>query len=303
MKHLLRWPIQILFVSTVVIVIVVAGFLALPQTPTVNAESESDALLDCLSCHTRVLKGHDKLGSGNEACWFCHDSTDMEMLHLADATRLPLADSSEVCGQCHLAYYNAWKGGGHGTYSALGRVKCADCHDPHQPQMALSATTKPRPQPSTEAGSPLDCLGCHRRVLKGHDKLGSGTEACWTCHYNTEMTTLHLASGETQFPLSDSAQLCAQCHQERYGAWNEGIHGVPAWKGGEFEVTAAGRVKCVNCHEPHQPQVVLLNITKPHPLPEPPPPPPPTELLIIVGISLLVVVAGGIAVARRGEGP
>ena len=117
------------------------------------------------------------------------------------------------------------------------------------------------------------------------------------------MTTLHLAGGETLFPLSDSPQLCGQCHQKRYEAWDEGEHGVPAWKEGEPGIPGAEKVKCVNCHEPHQPQIALLNITKPHPLPAPSPPPPPVEPLIMLGISLLLIVAVGVAVAKRGEGP
>ncbi len=300
---LVRRPIRAWLFAAVAMVILIAGSVMLPQTLVAGADPEPDTPLDCLRCHTRVLKGHDELGAGTEACWACHDSTNMNMLHLADGTLLSSAESAELCGQCHPAYYNAWKGEGHGISSLAGRVNCASCHDPHQPQMALSATTESHPSSLIEPGSPLDCLSCHRRVLKGHDKLGAGTEACWACHYNAEMTTLHLASGETRFPLSEFPRLCAQCHQKRYEEWNEGTHGVPAWKGGEPEVASGERIKCVNCHEPHQPQVVLLNITKPHPLPEPSPPAPPTDLLIILGVSLLVVVAGGIAVVKRGEGP
>ena len=154
-----------------------------------------------------------------------------------------------------------------------------------------------------ESKPPLDCLSCHTKILKGHDKLGSGSEACWACHYNTSMTTLHLAGGETRFPLSDSPQLCAQCHQKRYKAWSEGEHGVPAWKEGEPVIPGVDKAKCVNCHEPHQPQIVLLNITKPHPPPAPSPPSPPSGLLIMLGISLLLIIVVGVAVAKRGEGP
>ncbi len=86
--------------------------------------------------------------------------------------------------------------------------------------------------PPSESDIPLDCLSHHVQVLKGHDKLGEGNEACWSCHLSTQMTTLHLAGGET-LPLSDFPRLCAQCHQKRYEAWNEGTHGVPAWKEGD----------------------------------------------------------------------
>ncbi len=192
MRHLLRWPIQIWPVGTIVIVIGVASFLMVLLTLTVNAAPESDATLDCLSCHTKVLKGHDK--------------------------------------------------------------------------------------------------------------LGPGSEACWSCHYPTEMTTLHLASGETRFPLSDFPRLCAQCHQKRYEAWIRGTHGV-AWQEGQPTIPGTDRVECAYCHEPHQPQIALLDITKPHPLPAPSAPSPPTGPLIMLGISLLLILAVGVAVLTRGEEP
>jgi len=153
-----------------------------------------------------------------------------------------------------------------------------------------------------ESDTPLDCLSCHTKVLKGHDKLGSGNKACWVCHDSTDMKKLRLADG-TQLPLADSPQLCGQCHQKRYKAWNEGQHGVPAWKEREPVIPGVEKAKCADCHDPHQPQVVLLNITKPHPPPAPSPPPPPVEPLIILGISLLLIIAIGVAVVKRGEAP
>ncbi len=156
--------------------------------------------------------------------------------------------------------------------------------------------------PPPESPTPLDCISHHTKVLKGHDKLGEGSEACWACHLSTQMTTLHLAGGETQFPLSDFPRLCAQCHQKRYEAWVEGTHGVPAWKEGEPEIRSTEKARCTSCHNPHQPQIALLDITKPHPPPAPSPPPLPTELLIILGISLLVIIiALGVAMVKRGE--
>ncbi len=309
MRHLQRGTTRFWLVGTAVIVMVVAGFLVVP-TAIVSAAPE-EGLQDCARCHTRVLKGHDKLGSGNEACRVCHDSTSMGMLRLLDKTQLSPADSPLLCGQCHQKHYEAWNDGTHGVLAweegtpgipgAL-KPKCASCHDPHQPQMELATVIKPSLLPVSEEGGPLECLSCHVKVLKGHDKLGEGSKACWACHYNMEMGVLHLASGETKLSLSDSTQLCGQCHQKRYEAWKQGEHGVPAWKEGEPSIPGAGQVKCANCHSPHQPQIALLNITKPHPPPAPLPPSPPVQPLIMLGISLLLMIAAGVAVARQGEG-
>ncbi len=152
-----------------------------------------------------------------------------------------------------------------------------------------------------ESGNGLDCLNCHLKTLDGHDKLGTGNEACGVCHYSTTMGVLHLADN-TQLPLSDSSQLCAQCHQERYNAWTEDTHGIPIW-GGESEPAISDTTKttCTDCHDPHQPQIALLGITKPPPLPIDSPPSPPVQTLIIVVTSLVVLMGIGVAVARKGE--
>ena len=300
MKHLARWPVKAWVAGSLVIAGVLAGVLALPQSPALGADPESEVSLDCLNCHTRVLKGHDKLGSGNQACWVCHEQSDMKMLHLFDQTVISSAGSPEVCGQCHEPFYDAWEEGAHGTSSALGRVKCADCHDPHQPAISPSAVLGRSRPLEPEPGAPLDCRNCHVKTLRAHDKLGTGSEACWACHYSTEMTTLPLAGGETRFPLSDYPRLCAQCHQARYEAWEEGMHGVPALATEGPAGPGAERAKCVNCHEPHQPQVVLLNITMPHPPSEPLPPAPPTELLIMLGVSFVALAGIGVALVGRG---
>jgi NAD-dependent SIR2 family protein deacetylase len=150
------------------------------------------------------------------------------------------------------------------------------------------------------SGNELECLNCHKKTLDGHDKLGIGNEACWVCHYSTKMGVLHLAD-DTQIRLSDSSQLCAQCHQERYNAWTEGTHGFPVWGEDETVIPDARITTCADCHEPHQPQIVLLGITKPHPSPVESPPSPPFQTLIIVGTSLIVLIGIGVMLARRGD--
>lgn len=154
----------------------------------------------------------------------------------------------------------------------------------------LTATANATP----EAKPPLDCLSCHSETLEFHDNLGSGNKACWVCHDNTDMKMLRLAD-ETPLPLSDSPQLCAQCHQKRYNAWKEGTHGIPG---------TVAAVKCTSCHDPHQPQIVLSDITKPHPMPIPPPPSSPFKAWMLGAFLLfLLIIALVIVRVRKGEGP
>ena len=149
------------------------------------------------------------------------------------------------------------------------------------------------PAPSVAAASPqLDCLSCHPRELEAHDKLVLGSEnaACYICHNSTDMKTLRLADG-TLLPLTENTQVCGQCHQKRYDAWKAGTHGIPG----------PSTEKCADCHNPHQPHIVLANITKPHPAPQPPPSKHSPVLLILLGLFLLFAVAVGVELMGKGE--
>ncbi len=150
-----RWPIRVWPVTVIAIVIVVAGLLMVSQTQIANAADEqATETEDCLRCHSRTLSLHDKLGSGNKACWACHDKTDMKMLHLVDGTRLLLSESPQLCGQCHQERYGAWKEGTHGLPGIVATVECTSCHDPHQPQIALLNITKPHPEAQPDPSPP-----------------------------------------------------------------------------------------------------------------------------------------------------
>lgn len=275
--------------------------------PIVSPPLEHGALPECFRCHTRALTGgHSKLGIGADACLLCHSNTRMGFLHLFDGSDIPRTDSPKLCAQCHPEKFAAWQKGDHGLLPkdsiAAGiptnvRPKCADCHNPHQPKITLTPDIVIPTNALTEDGK-LNCLACHVRILKGHNALGNGSTACWSCHMSTEMTSLHLANSAQRLPLSNSTPLCAQCHQGRYQNWLDGTHGVPAWKEGEPGIFGSEKVKCTNCHDPHQPQMPLIGITKPHPVPTPPSPAPPVQLLMVIGISLVLTTLIGIAVAR-----
>lgn len=141
--------------SRVVLAVLIASYLlAVTAAPAAAADDKPKQQLDCISCHPRTLTYHDKLGSGNQACWVCHDSTDMKSLRLVNGTVLAQSESSQVCGQCHGKRYDAWQEGTHGVPGTIATGKCSDCHDPHQPQMALLGITLPHPGPIPGAPDP-----------------------------------------------------------------------------------------------------------------------------------------------------
>ena len=309
-----------LFRLTGAIAAVVAVVSLFAHSAIVSAAPEGEAPLECLRCHTRVLKDHDKLGSGSEACWACHDKRTIGMLNLSDGTQLPLADSNKLCGECHSDRYEAWKKGKHGVLAQSKgksenldgrRPKCVGCHSAHQPKIKLSKGIIPLSPATPGLEGPLDCLSCHARVLEGHDKLGSGSKACWACHYNMEMGVLHLrlslklpiAVGGERLKLSDYPRLCAQCHQTRYEEWVAGTHGIPAWEVGAVDVHGARRVGCSGCHDPHQPRVSFSDITIPHPPAQPPAAPNSPTLFALFGIALLLAIGAGVAIVKKGEWP
>ncbi|MDO8716467.1 MAG: hypothetical protein Q7J73_06635 [Dehalococcoidales bacterium] len=177
--------------------------------------------------------------------------------------------------------------------------------------IGVAALILSSPADTARAASPFmtECTGCHLakvpiegitrpELLKGHDKLGLANDACMVCHdrENKHLGILSLNDG-TQISFKDSSQLCAQCHEKRYKAWQIGTHGVPAWKAGEIGFPGGEKKTCVDCHDPHSPQIALLSLTKQHPAPAPPPPSfPPGLQLGVLGAAMLIAVGGGTAV-------
>lgn len=145
----------------------------------------------------------------------------------------------------------------------------------------------------TFGGEQLDCLSCHKQALTYHDRLGEGNLACYACHVSTDptMRTLQLANGTgTTTDLAESSRVCGQCHQERYSAWQDGTHGIPG---------TVAATPCTGCHNPHKPQVALLDITKPQPPPLDSEHRIPQNELLIVGISVVALLGIALMLARR----
>ncbi len=109
------------------------------------------------------------------------------------------------------------------------------------------------------------CIECHSKPLsdmqddtptrKAHwdikvNHADENAMNCVTCHNGNDMNHLKSLTGrEIDFNLS--YKLCSQCHTSQFQDWKGGAHGKNI--GGWAKPRAA--MTCVNCHNPHQPQI------------------------------------------------
>ena len=107
------------------------------------------------------------------------------------------------------------------------------------------------------------CMDCHadevnnptpRGLTDMHDDIllqhGPASRWCLDCHNLNDRDRLKLASGET-IAFGDSSRLCGQCHGFQLRDWKVGVHGKVT---GNMFGTRVFRT-CVDCHDPHRPQV------------------------------------------------
>jgi hypothetical protein len=87
----------------------------------------------------------------------------------------------------------------------------------------------------------------HRIVLEGHDQLGEGEDACYTCHADAaeDPGMLKLADGSLIDITGDVSQVCYRCHFDKYADFVVGDHGHL-----RDGCTDAG------CHDPHTPMYI-----------------------------------------------
>ncbi len=103
---------------------------------------------------------HIKLAHGNNRfCLNCHHQTNRNVFVDYDGSEIAEADVVLLCAKCHGPVYRDWQAGAHGRRNgywktSLGpqtRLRCIQCHDPHQPAFR---PLKPLPAPRYPARAP-----------------------------------------------------------------------------------------------------------------------------------------------------
>jgi hypothetical protein len=127
---------------------------------------------NCMECHTlikarwhydRPLNEHKdvRLEHGNNRfCLNCHHPTNRNAFVDYDGSEIAQADVVLLCAKCHGPTYRDWQAGVHGrqnghwnkTMGESTKLRCIQCHDPHQPQFATMKPLPPLRYPARAAG-------------------------------------------------------------------------------------------------------------------------------------------------------
>lgn len=94
----------------------------------------------------------------------------------------------------------------------------------------------------------IDKKAAHWNVKLVH--ANEETMNCATCHAPNDMDNLQSLTN-VSIDINLSYKVCSQCHQEQFKDWIGGAHGkqLGGWAPPRLSNT------CVNCHNPHQPQI------------------------------------------------
>ena len=136
----------------------------LGDPPTIEVEGSRRTCADCHSLFMPseddladpVLHGHIRLNHGiNDRCRNCHDIRDRNRLVLHGGELVSYSESHLLCAKCHGPTYRDWERGSHGRTNGywdssrgeLNRLKCSQCHDPHNPTVPAMDPIAPLPGP------------------------------------------------------------------------------------------------------------------------------------------------------------
>lgn len=164
----------------------------------------------------------------------CHDKgAQREDLARSGAPTVPSVET-EVHLPDRLIAVDMGKDGRDGK---VQRVRCETCH----------ALRPAAPVPDNVAALDEFHVGM---------KFAHGPVECASCHAPGQPPRLRLANGEL-LATRDALRLCAQCHGPQYRDYQHGAHGGMS---GYWDSSRGARVRnhCVDCHDPHAPQITAV---------------------------------------------
>ncbi|MBI4376168.1 MAG: DmsE family decaheme c-type cytochrome [Elusimicrobia bacterium] len=178
----------------------------------------------CMGCHAEYAEGFKKTAHGrkfplikniplDKACETCHgpgsahaaaagDRNDPGFATIKHASKLPPADSAQLCLSCHKDNeVNYW---GVSAHKQAG-LSCVECHSVHQA----------KERKNLKVGTTETCLKCHKEQkiglnLPSHHPIREGKITCAGCHnpHGGASGNLRAATAE---------ELCFKCHAEKAG--------------------------------------------------------------------------------------
>ena len=127
---------------------------------------------NCMECHKllearwhydRPLVEHEDITldhGNNRFCLNCHHPTNRNAFVDYDGSEIPENDVVLLCAKCHGPTYRDWQAGVHGRQNGhwnkeLGsstKLRCIQCHDPHQPKFQSMKPLPPLRYPPRAAG-------------------------------------------------------------------------------------------------------------------------------------------------------
>lgn len=161
---------------------------------------------------------------------------------IRNPARLPFAQSSQVCAQCHA---DSVAGHAQSAHALSRGASCHDCHDTHRTGL-LRGVDVPRPGPPRMEAISEFCGKCHETqstqfLESGHAK--SGVVTCVSCH------DMHRRDSFTADPTDN--RLCQQCHGSAFLGFNTeariDFHTGPFHP---VDPAGSGASRCSACHMP-----------------------------------------------------
>ncbi|MCS1408753.1 MAG: hypothetical protein M2R45_01930 [Verrucomicrobia subdivision 3 bacterium] len=128
---------------------------------------------NCMECHKALTpkwqidrpmvehRGITLQHGNNRFCLNCHHPTNRNAFVDYDGSEIAERDVVSLCARCHGTVHRDWKAGVHGrqngywdtTRGQRTKLRCIECHDPHQPKFPTVESLPPPKYPARAAQS------------------------------------------------------------------------------------------------------------------------------------------------------